>query len=591
MGVKGLHSFIQKRVPNGTFPIDIREEINKYYNNSTDPNPPPPIIVVDLKCLVYPFLRLDPAGVICGGRFNDITRRMDRFFADLTSAGVKLEFFSDGPKRNASTVAWCERKDGYYREMQKLCDAVDNGEEISVMERFGTLPFHYVFTLKQSAVKHGKFHWAVARKCDQEMAAFANESKALAIMTDDSDFLIHDGSYRFWCTNNLNISNLTLTEYDRVELVRFLGLNQLQMPLLATLTGNDLVDSRALSRLHSSLGQRPDNIANIAKFIRDQSNQPVNAVLNRALESCRDTRMLMDRFNESLESYKMNYQPINQQYAHDPIEALLLSRQIPLFYQLWNLKHIECSPGVIDLRQDQLGKQVAQLKVSLILRMGGVTLYHRQMQRQIGDYSKCKIMIKLDHDAPHDIHQRLIAFPAHVQPPPLDQLLSNDPELSMDLLDIKHKLLGWIVSDNLDHNQISPIPESLQITVLTLYCLLENRILHLFEADLLLRVAFDVTFDKYDPESVIYPRTIASRPFRVAFVFTQIYALVARAFNLLGLINSTDKENSPFDGVLFHNRYDNWKRRQITDDGTELDDIKEMRIYSSIAAAKEETED
>lgn len=279
---------------------------SKYYSTSKTPNPPPPIICVDLMCLAYPFCSLDPAAVICGGRFNEISHSMNRFFGELKSLGAELEFFTDGPIRGVTPETWCDKKESHYRDMIKIFDAVDQGEELSTMANIiDRLPFHYVCTLKQVAMKHGRFHWATAKECDQEIVAFANKSNALAILSDDSDFLIYDGPWRLWCTTNLVIENLTTIEYDRARLMNCLGLQASQMPLLATLAGNDIVDPESLRRFHQNLGSIYDRLSNIAEFICEQWNQPEDAILIRVLEFCSNRRELMNRFKESLSSYQV----------------------------------------------------------------------------------------------------------------------------------------------------------------------------------------------------------------------------------------------------------------------------------------------
>lgn len=271
---------------------------------------------------------------------------------------------------------------------------------------------------------------------------------------------------------------------------------------------------------------------------------------------------------------------MNEPQTNNPFEAELLSRHISLFYQIWHSKNVECKPGVTDLRQQELGEQVPELKLSLMLRMGGIILNQRQME---GDHAECKVMIKLRHDTPHTQHSYRVEFPTHVKPPPIEELLSNEPVTCSDLQDTKLQLFCWIASDSIDHHRLEAIPKSLQITVLTLYYLLEKRVLRLIEADLILQIAHDVTFSKYDPKTVAYPRKLDRRPFRVTFVFQGIYALMANAFNLVGLTDSFD-EDPPFDGVLFHNWYEEWTGRQPGVE-THLNEIQEWRIYKSIAAA------
>lgn len=223
---------------------------------------------------------------------------MNQFFAELTGLGAKLEFFQDGPMRLVATDKWLRRKDDLYHDLLKCFDAVDNNGDVSILIRFGRLPFLYCSTLKQVAMNHGRLHCARTKECDQELASFASKCEALAVLSDDTDFLIYEGSWRLWCISSLHFNELTTTEYDRTGLARFLRLTPLQMPLLGTLAGNDVVNQEALKRFHCQLGKYGDKIANVAKFIRKQRNQSVDVILARVLEFCTDKNEMMSQFQE-----------------------------------------------------------------------------------------------------------------------------------------------------------------------------------------------------------------------------------------------------------------------------------------------------
>ncbi|XP_062558715.1 uncharacterized protein LOC134223557 isoform X1 [Armigeres subalbatus] len=579
MGVTKLLSFAREAVPNGSFTIDIKEEIRKFYSSSTSTNPPAPIIVVDLMCIVRPFIMLDAVGVLCGGRYNHISRQLDAFFGEMKNLGAELAFFWDGPITMTTDDGWCKKRDHKYQTVIELFDAVDQGFDIFDPNP-DIIPFHYTATVKQVAMRHGRYYYATSRECDQDMVAFANNSRALAIITNDSDMLIYGGSWRFWCTNGLNMANLTIVEYDRVALRSFLQLSTAQMSLMATLVGNDIINSSELYNFHKVLGRSIDKITNVADFILTNANKSADGILIEALEFCSNRRALMKRFKMSLAIYNLEKQPFISR-IHGPIEDLLLSRGLSLFYNMWTSSSIQCSLDELDIRDEQLGQMVHTMIIAHIRRMGGIILYKRQMQRRIVDYSKCHILTKLQYEADYACHEYSVEFPTHIEPPPLEDLLSDDPVLQHTLLDTKHELLSWILFKNIVQLPVDTIPQPLQITVFALYCLVERKILMPFEADLLLKVAHDVTCDQYDPDTVSYPQQLASRPFRVAFAFEKVYVSVAKAFNLVGLTNSVGGE-LPFDGVLFHNWYDDWKNRRDGDE-TGMEEIEHLRLYKTIA--------
>ncbi|XP_062558721.1 constitutive coactivator of peroxisome proliferator-activated receptor gamma isoform X2 [Armigeres subalbatus] len=304
MGVTKLLSFAREAVPNGSFTIDIKEEIRKFYSSSTSTNPPAPIIVVDLMCIVRPFIMLDAVGVLCGGRYNHISRQLDAFFGEMKNLGAELAFFWDGPITMTTDDGWCKKRDHKYQTVIELFDAVDQGFDIFDPNP-DIIPFHYTATVKQVAMRHGRYYYATSRECDQDMVAFANNSRALAIITNDSDMLIYGGSWRFWCTNGLNMANLTIVEYDRVALRSFLQLSTAQMSLMATLVGNDIINSSELYNFHKVLGRSIDKITNVADFILTNANKSADGILIEALEFCSNRRALMKRFKMSLAIYNL----------------------------------------------------------------------------------------------------------------------------------------------------------------------------------------------------------------------------------------------------------------------------------------------
>ncbi|XP_055543665.1 uncharacterized protein LOC129729199 [Wyeomyia smithii] len=169
-------------------------------------------------------------------------------------------------------------------------------------------------------------------------------------------------------------------------------------------------------------------------------------------------------------------------------------------------------------------------------------------------------------------------FPEHITPPPLLDLYSSNPELCADLYTTKLQLYCWVVSDRLEHRVLQAIPERLRVTASTICFLMENQILKLFEAGLLLQVAFDVVHETYDYKKVEYPGHLDSRAFHVIFVYQEFYNYLSQAVKLVGLAGEDFRNHPPLDGVLFHNRYAEWKEQ-----GGDLQHIKPWRIYAGVS--------
>ncbi|EAT43560.1 AAEL005000-PA [Aedes aegypti] len=574
MGVRHLDTLIRKKVENGCFKVNIEHEIREYYRKASTTvgevsPPPPPVLVIDVFALSGELDSIDFNSLIYGARFNVGFWIIDRFLRKLKSLGVSLEFFMDGSVQDFKIRTWCERKDRDYQDAIAIINAVDEGVDIeTILTTVGAPGCGYA--LEYLAEMHGRLTVSLERECDQELAAFASKVNAFAIISNDSDFLIYEGNWRYWSSRDLDIDTLETLEYNRHALLQYLGLTFAQMPLFATLCGNDIVKLEELKRFHFSLGQYCHKMTNVAKFVQPQDPNNLQNILEKVFGP--HNRSGKDRFWMSLQFYKTDFVTSSND---DPVEEILLKHPNPFVYQLWHKQPHVVSLGLVDMRSTELGKQVPSLVLRILLRTAGIIVLSRQKGRKI--YIQT-FVIKLTHESNHRIQRFPVQFPSFTDPPTLMELFSTDPFVMANLENTKLLLLSWIVSDRLDYRRLRPILRPLLPTVVTLYHLVENRILQLFEADLLLQVAYDVVTETYDPKSLEFPTTVESRPFRLAFIFRIMYRFVAIAMNSIGLNLRGFREDPPFDGVLFHTKYRTWDKSEA-----DLGKIAQWRIYTTIS--------
>ncbi|KXJ76590.1 hypothetical protein RP20_CCG009346 [Aedes albopictus] len=580
MGVRHLDTFVRERVPGGCHPINIENEVRKYIQTASTANPPVPIIVVDLISLYSSMSQHDPKGVYFGGRFNLAYVAIDEFFGKLKGLGAQLVFFYDGPVQDEKSENWCKRQDERYTRRLDMLDAIESGTSVDVLMKKYEIPHNTLYPLKYIARQYGEFRLAISRECDQELAAFATRANALAIIADDSDFLIYEGSWKYWSCRELELSTLSTMELSRVALAKFLCLSSEQMPLFATLGGNDVMPYEVVRALHNLLGHSRDKFPNIARYIRELPKKPLAEkdiinILRRTTDGEPVTKDLVQRFQQSLDVYSVNIHPQNVNPTNDPTIKVLLEQDTPFLYQIWQGTPLDVSIGTVDMRRNDIGHHYSTLQVSLIQRMAAIILFHRKPQRP----NHCPVIIKMSHQSPHREHSVPVQYPRCMDVPSLPVLMSKEPFMRKTLRKVKFQLLAWIASDTLEPEQLRQVPRKLRMTVLTVYFLLEQRAIELFEADAFLQVAHDVTYNTYDIRAVVYPETVSIRPFVLVFLFQKIYALVAKAVCLVSLEEANSFRNDPpFDGVLFHRLYDKWSKGQRI-----LDDIKEWRIYDSLA--------
>lgn len=78
-------------------------------------------------------------------------------------------------------------------------------------------------------------------ECDAEISKFALENDCLAILAQDSDFIIYEGAEYYWSMKNFDLDTMTTLNYDRIKLANSLRIPPQHLPLVASLMGNDVV--------------------------------------------------------------------------------------------------------------------------------------------------------------------------------------------------------------------------------------------------------------------------------------------------------------------------------------------------------------
>ncbi|XP_039432311.1 uncharacterized protein LOC120415013 [Culex pipiens pallens] len=581
MGVRHLETFICQDVPKGCYRINIENEIRRYYSTCRSQNPPGPTLVIDLMSLYRPIGNTDVPGSMCGGRYTLIYQRLDRFFGKLRELGANLVFYYDGPVQEDKFSTWYERQKNKYAIGIKILDAVDKGINLeTLMNRFQRdFPGNTMYPVKEVAKKHGQIITAIANECDKELVQYANSVNALAIISNDTDFLIYKGFWQYWSCKDMNFETLTTKAYNRVALIKHLGLGFKHMPLLATLGGNDVIHYDEVKQFHGTLGRPGSKFHDLARFV-EQFRIPVSEHdLKKVVawvfgENAVDDQLLQ-RFRNSLDLYDLDKRNPTPTSQSDQTLNVLLTMLNTFMYQIWIGHPVNVTSLITDLRAHKIGWQYPQLAVRLVKRQSGLVLYHRQM---LTGSSHLRVVMKMSHEEDFALHEHQAEFPEHIRIPPLLDLLSKQPDIWASLFETKLALYCWIASDSLDFRQLTPIPSILHPTVLTLYFLMENAVLHLFEADLLLQIACEVAFERCDLERVQYPRhRFNPRAFRIAFLYPKVYSHMAKTITLVGLDGEDYRDCHQFDGVLFHNRYEEWAQQK-----GDLEDIRQWRIYAHL---------
>ena len=215
--------------------------------------------------------------ILCGGRRNMYEVMLDDLFLKLKEAGAELVFFGDGAVPTVKYDTYCERQNAKYMDSLTLHDFIYDGCSIREIlgkdeSRRGELISQMSFeeTLEKSARKHGTLTTTFNVECDTEMAEYASRTPAvLAILADDTDFLIYAGNWRYFSIRNLDCDTLMTKEYSRLALRKLLLLTNKQLIVFSTLSGNDVLKYDDVKQFHRRINYQNTNhkFVNIANFI------------------------------------------------------------------------------------------------------------------------------------------------------------------------------------------------------------------------------------------------------------------------------------------------------------------------------------
>jgi hypothetical protein len=206
---------------------------------------PQPTLVIDVIAFMHIHLRDRLMMLFGAGRFSVFSDMYHSIFRRLKAAGAHLVFFLDGPNQTEKDAVSLERQNVKYDNCCAFLDLMKTGIPAkTLVETAGDLiPASHVFLteFKNICQQYGKMYVSFLNECNLEIVEYAHHVKALAVITDDSDFLIYPGGFRFWSTKNLNTEMLTTMEYDRRALRKCLMLTEDQLKIFATFGGNDIV--------------------------------------------------------------------------------------------------------------------------------------------------------------------------------------------------------------------------------------------------------------------------------------------------------------------------------------------------------------
>lgn len=351
-----------------------------FYFNRDNPNQKP-IIVIDFDGLANAVGRRDDADNLCGGRHQFVTEKCTRLLNALKATGCTLVFFADLNIQKGKSNEWLNRRNDEFQTYVELYNLISDGrsfEEILNKNNTWYALSSTFQTFAEIAHSYGEFYYSVRHECDLEIAQYATRHKAMAVITNDTDFLIFEGNWKFWCSKSIQITSsnqLKTVEYDRNALANLFSLSSNQLPMFATLMGNDFTNIyyKQLTDFYKAMGSLNVGFRteNTATFVRNEfwrhTDDNIKKIVRKVFGQANDDKIQLVK--DSLDSYNINFPPA---IISDPIETKLIHTNIYRTY-MGNMGHLHGLNLIYyDMRGCTADANISSLYLDWLKRRKGV---------------------------------------------------------------------------------------------------------------------------------------------------------------------------------------------------------------------------
>lgn len=342
-----------------------------------------------------------------GGRQHIYLCTFEKFLLELIKAGASLAFFCDGQLRDEKSDEWCRRRDSEYQSSLSLMRS-ENNNGSKFKRRFGCKSIAKSLLKLINDNKYGEVVIATHVDCDAAIAQYAAHENALAVVANDSDFLIFDGQFQWWESNSMRMDSMQANAFDRHKLLDLFNLTHAQMKYLATMAGNDytkhLIKYRpnfyAISDYCRSTHFDADvmiNLPRMLNFMKIGQHQQQDA---------------MDCALKSIQSYDITFTMANE--ISNRLDAYCASNV--LIYAFCNGKIFQYEVNFLDLNQrnstnynKNCGYQFVDTLLTVFRKLGGILLKGSSQQNP---FQTLKIVTKYSMHKNYTLKKHIPIYPS-----------------------------------------------------------------------------------------------------------------------------------------------------------------------------------
>ena len=401
MGVKGLQSYMEKDCGGGGvfFEVNIKKIVEQFSRGTIHTSESkPPLILVDACCTYRRIYSKGNLTGVYGCQYAEHERMIVQLVESLRKTGAEPIFFFDGPVMAQKRNEWFNRKIQLYDDIQDTMTKIWQGEYDNENPDCFYFPAGMNMFERYVLSQICKCKVVVTlEECDEEIAVYAKEnSNVVAILSQDSDFVIYNAANYYLSAKHLNLAELTTKAYSSVRLAEKHNLDPYWLPVLATLLGNDLLLKEHLKAFHLRITHRRRScyprhhrlIPAVAKVInrklkKGMSVDKISRILNSEVFGVKAIEKTRKSIKISLQTYLFdNAQLIKQdktlsEGSQQLLDAFMSSKSVePLTLEI--LVHSSISFDTAFEDPNSGLKQTVLIYRDIISRYCGVLLKHEE---------------------------------------------------------------------------------------------------------------------------------------------------------------------------------------------------------------------
>ncbi|XP_070577926.1 constitutive coactivator of peroxisome proliferator-activated receptor gamma-like isoform X2 [Ptychodera flava] len=249
MGVRGLQSYIENHCPEAMVQVNLPTVGHRYYRQYRREA----VLVVDgMSCL----RKLYHPGIpwIFGGQWKEYIRELQHFLDSFKRARIKLVFFFDGRVEKDKRAVWVQRRLAEREKVAKIFEYVKLEGREPQDDSLCMIPINLSGFTVLALKSLGATVYCTTKEADFEISKYCGDHQCLGILGQDTDYIFYNmGEY--FSSQYLDTRSLITVSYSREVLCRKLRIPISQLPLLASLLGNDVISRPDLADFHQYLAK------------------------------------------------------------------------------------------------------------------------------------------------------------------------------------------------------------------------------------------------------------------------------------------------------------------------------------------------